>query len=130
MEAVRADKWLWAIRAFKTRGEAAKACQAGRVKRLGKKIKPSTTIRVGDRLEIPAKEANFIRELEVLELIDMRVAASVAVTCYKEWTDPERAEAARQIAREDRQFRREGSQGRMTKRDRRRWEDGKRGFFE
>lgn len=129
METVRADKWLWSIRAFKTRAEAAKACQAGRIRRLGRKLKASSTLKIGDRIFLPAKGVNYTRELEVLELIEMRVGAAEASACYQEHTDPSIAEEARKLAKEDRMFRKEGSQGRMTKRDRRIWEETKGGFF-
>lgn len=130
MDSVRVDKWLWAVRAFKTRSDAAKSCQSGRIRRMGRKLKASSMLRLGDRIFLPAKGANFTRELEIIKLIDMRVGAPEATTCYVEHTDPEVAAKARKKAKEDRMYRREGSQGRMTKRDRRIWEETKGGFFE
>ena len=51
-EEVRIDKYLWAIRAFKTRSEAADACTGNRVKVNDADAKPSKMIRIGDRIEV------------------------------------------------------------------------------
>lgn len=47
MEEVRIDKWLWAVRIFKTRTAASEACKKGRVLIGGTAVKPSRNIRVG-----------------------------------------------------------------------------------
>ena len=72
MEEVRVDKWLWAVRVFKTRSIATEACKKGRVSIGGVTIKPSRTIRVG---EVGAKRvAEFMENVtpqaqyELLEL--------------------------------------------------------------
>ena len=48
---VRIDKWLWAMRVFKTRTIATDACKKGRVTMGGVSVKPSRTIKVGDIIE-------------------------------------------------------------------------------
>jgi ribosome-associated heat shock protein Hsp15 len=128
MDTVRADKWLWAVRLFKTRSLAAKACESGRVKRAGHPLKPATPLRAGDLLEVPFPDGPGTRTVRVIELIAQRVGAPRARECCEESTPPE-VLAMRREAHADRRHRLEGEQGRPTKRDRRLL-DGHRGFFE
>ena len=51
-EAVRADKWLWAARFFKTRGLAAEACTGGKVEVNDQSAKPARPLRAGDLLRV------------------------------------------------------------------------------
>lgn len=118
MEGVRADKWLWAVRLFKTRALAAKACASGRVKRGGVALKPATLLRPGDSLEVPFPDGPGTRLVRVLELIERRVGAPAAAGCCEDLTPPA-ALAARLEALRERRLRRDGDQGRPTKRDRR-----------
>ena len=73
MEEVRVDKWLWAVRVFKTRSIATEACKKGRVSIGGVTIKPSRTIRVGEVITVrkPPIEYSF----RVLQLLASRVGA-------------------------------------------------------
>lgn len=87
MAGVRLDKWLWAARFFKTRSMASRACELGRIQSKGQPVKPGRDIRVGDVLQIRTEGGDFV--VEVLQLSDMRGAASVAQTLYKE-TDASR----------------------------------------
>lgn len=82
MKSVRADKWLWAARFFKTRALAAKACDLSRVRCSGQPAKPSREVHVGDLLVIETPGGNF--EVEVLALSDVRGPAAVAQTLYRE----------------------------------------------
>ncbi|MDE5724723.1 MAG: RNA-binding S4 domain-containing protein, partial [Duncaniella sp.] len=52
MNEVRVDKWLWAMRVFKTRTVATEACKKGRVLMGGVAVKPSRTIKVGDVVDV------------------------------------------------------------------------------
>ena len=72
---VRIDKWLWAVRLFKTRTLAAEACRAGHVEIAGQKVKPSRSVRVGEI--ISAHVGIITRTVRVLGLIEKRVGASI-----------------------------------------------------
>jgi len=128
MDAVRVDKWLWAVRMFKTRGLAAKACDGGRVKREGRSLKPASQLRAGDILTAPFPSGPGVRTLRVVELIDKRVGAPRAAECCEDLT-PAAMLDERVAALKERGRRREGEQGRPTKRDRRRSGKGG-GFFQ
>ncbi len=129
---MRVDKWLWAVRLYKTRSQASHDCSAGKVKRSGNHLKPSSSLKIGDLLEVPAPDNSHKREIKIIELIPKRVCASLAQAAYLDLTSAEiLAEAAeRRLAEKvNRQFRKEGDQGRLTKRKRRRWEDREGKFF-
>ncbi len=128
MEPVRVDKWMWAVRLFKTRGLAAKACESGRVKSGERVLKPSSELKGGELLELPFPEGPGTRVVRVLALIEKRVGAPEARAACEEITPPEVLEQ-RKIWSESRSHRLEGEQGRPTKKNRRRM-DQRRGFFE
>jgi ribosome-associated heat shock protein Hsp15 len=121
----RADKWLWAVRLFKTRGIAAEMCAAGKVKRLGQPLKASSSLQAGDVIELPFPEGPGSRVVVVITVIQQRVSAPQARSCYEDRTPAE--------AIEDRRLwneaRRDAPRGRPTKRERRDI-DRIRGFFE
>ncbi len=114
-DSVRADKWLWATRFFKTRGLAADACATGKVKRGGHPLKASTSIHPGDLLEIPFPEGPGVRSISVKAVISLRVAAPLAQACYEELTTEEVFENLKQWLT----AKHEAAKGRPTKRDRR-----------
>jgi len=128
METVRTDKWLWAVRLFKTRGMAARACESGRVKRDGRPLKPASPLRPGDVLQVPFADGHGTRTVAVIEPIDKRVGAPRAAECCDDRTPPE-VTAERIEHLRNRPRRRQGEQGRPTKR-RRRDIEGHRGFFQ
>ena len=128
-EPVRVDKWMWAVRLFKTRGLAAKACETGRVKAGERLLKAASELRGGELLELPFPEGPGTRTVRVLGLIDKRVGAPEARAACEEITPPEVTEQ-RKIWSESRALRLIGDQGRPTKKNRRQIEDQKRGFFE
>ena len=88
MDSVRVDKWMWAVRLFKTRGLAAKACESGRV-RTGERIfKAASELKGGELLELPFPEGPGTRVVRVLGLIDKRVGAPIAVECFVDHSPP------------------------------------------
>jgi ribosome-associated heat shock protein Hsp15 len=117
METVRIDKWLWAARFFKTRSEASKACDLGRVSCNAREAKPSRDVKPSDMLNIRNEAGDF--EIEVLQLSSVRGPATVAQTLYRE-TDASRI--ARAKAADERKAMMEFGgmpAGRPTKQDRR-----------
>jgi ribosome-associated heat shock protein Hsp15 len=87
MSRVRIDKWLWAARFFKTRSLAARACEFGKIECNGQPAKASRELRIGDMLHVKNESGEF--QVEVLVLSEMRGAAAVAQTLYRE-TDASR----------------------------------------
>jgi ribosome-associated heat shock protein Hsp15 len=65
LDSVRADKWLWAIRFYKTRALAGEVLGNGKVKRNGHVMKRSSSIHIGDVLEIPFAEGPGVRDILV-----------------------------------------------------------------
>ena len=114
-DSIRADKWLWATRFFKTRALAADACACGKVRRRGLAVKAAAGIHVGDLLEVPFAEGPGFREISVKAVIGTRVGAPEAQACYEDLTRPEVHEKLRLWLA----AKREASKGRPTKRDRR-----------
>jgi ribosome-associated heat shock protein Hsp15 len=90
------DKWLWAARFFKTRSLAAHACELGRIESNGQTAKAARAVRVGDRLRIKNDSGEF--QVEVLASSELRGAAAVAQTLYRE--SEESREARRKAAAE------------------------------
>lgn len=114
-ERVRIDKWLWAARFFKSRAQAARACELGRIVANGQAVKPAREVHAGDRLEIKNESGDF--EVDVLLLSEMRGPAAVAQTLYIE-TERSRELRARR-AEERKTMPRIETEGRPSKRDRR-----------
>ncbi len=111
----RADKWLWAVRLFKTRGIAADVCTTGKVRRLGHPVKPATALHVGDLLEVPYPEGPGVRLIRVRQTIEKRVgAAEAALACCDE--TPQADINARIFWQQQRD---QAPSGRPTKKDRR-----------
>ena len=119
---VRLDKWLWAVRFFKTRGLSADEIGKGRVQVNGQVAKASREVRVGDTIEL--RQGLVARTVIVKGASDQRGAAPVAKLMFEE--TPESIERRTQQALE-RRVNTEPSlaieQGRPTKRDRRQLAD-------
>lgn len=111
------DKWLWAARFFKTRSLAARASELGRIESNGKQAKPSRDVRVGDLLRVKNEGGDF--QVEVLIISDIRGAAAIAQTLYRE-TEASR-EFRLKLAEERKSMPHFGAlrEGKPSKRDRR-----------
>ena len=114
LETTRVDRWLWAVRLYKTRSVATDACRGGHVKVNGAPAKPSTTVRVGDRVEAHAHGRERI--FEVVAVIDKRVGAPAAAACLVDHSPPPPPREETPLP----PFLRAAGTGRPTKRDRRR----------
>ena len=115
-ESVRIDKWLWAVRLYKSRSLAIEACNAGHVKIGGNKVKPSRDVHAGERISVLA--GRVLRTVKVLAPLDRRVGAKLVSQFLEDLTPPE--EYAR--AREDAGVRFPTGFGRPTKKQRRQLE--------
>ena len=85
-EVTRVDRWLWAVRLYKTRSAATTALRGGHVRVNGAPARPATLVRPGDRIEIHLDHRERI--LEVVRIIDKRVGAPVAAECLVDHSPP------------------------------------------
>ena len=116
MEEVRIDKYLWAIRVYKTRTEATDACKGGKVRVNGADTKPSKPVKVGDT--IVARKGPVVYTYKVLQLIDKRQGAKLVPNYAENQTSAE--ELAKLRAPVETFFlKRDRGAGRPTKKDRR-----------
>lgn len=126
-EKLRIDKYLWAIRAFKTRSIATEACKAGRVKLNGQNLKPSHVVKVGEVYTV--QKGSDKKVVEVVALLERRVDAKTAVNFYKDLTPVEETLAYKSMFHSPTLSRDRGT-GRPTKRDRREIDELQEGWFD
>lgn len=115
-DAVRIDKWLWAVRLYKTRTLAAAACRSGQVRVDGQPVKASRELRVGNTLT--ARLGPVTRTVRVRAVLENRVGAAHVVEYLEDLTPPEELEKARAPGLHTPAWRPAGA-GRPTKRERR-----------
>jgi len=113
---VRLDKWLWAVRVFKTRALACAACRQRHVTISGLPAKPSREVRANEVVVV--RKDNLTRQFKVLQLLDRRVSAPKARAYAEDQTAPSELEKPRQPDFRPFLFRPKGS-GRPTKKERR-----------
>lgn len=116
MSADRIDKWLWAVRLFKTRSLAADACKAGSVEIGSHAVKPARDVREGETILV--KQGLIVRTLHVLGIPKNRVAAKLVATYCEDLTPPSEFEKVKEQRVQQTLARAKGS-GRPTKRERR-----------
>src|SRR5438045_7748418 len=92
-EKVRIDKWLWAVRLYKSRSMAIAACQAGHVKIAGQRVKPSREVHLGEI--ISARTGRVERTVKVLAMLEQRVGASRVSQFLEDLTPAEEYARAR-----------------------------------
>lgn len=118
---LRIDKYLWAIRLFKTRTLAAEACDSGKVKQSGKPVKASKAVMVGDEYEVKTESRKWV--VKVAALLHNRVAYSEAIKYYIDMTPQEEIERLKFEAASFHTGKRQSKIGRPTKKQRRELED-------
>jgi ribosome-associated heat shock protein Hsp15 len=120
---VRIDKWLWAVRLFKTRSQATDACKKGRIMVSNLQVKPSRMIKIGDIVQI--KKSPVTYSFKVLGLIEKRVGAKL-VAEYMENVTPKEELEILEMQKHMFSLQRDRGTGRPTKKERRDLDD----FFE
>ena len=116
MEGVRIDKWLWAVRIFKTRNQAAAACKGGRVKIDGQAVKASREIKTGE--EIRVSLTTYTRTIRVSALLEHRVGPKLVADYMEDLTPSEEFEKQKLKQELNTEYRKRG-EGRPTKKERR-----------
>ena len=113
---VRIDKWLWAVRIFKTRSQATDACRKGRVTINDSEVKPGKNVHTGDIVTV--KKDNILYTFRVTGVIGKRVSAKLATDNVENLTPAEELEK-KKIIRTGRYVFRPKGLGRPTKKERR-----------
>ena len=116
----RIDKYLWAIRIFKTRSLASDACKAGRVKLESQSIKPSYVVKQGDIFHIQKDQQKKI--VKVIDILDKRVDAPTAQKYYEDLSPADDAPKHFSVFTVP-VLKRDRGTGRPTKKDRREIDD-------
>ena len=112
----RIDKWLWAVRVFKTRTIAADACKKGRVMMGGVQVKPSRVVRPGDVVDV--KKPPITYSFKVLQAIENRVGAKLVPEVMENVTSADQYELL-EMNRISGFVNRQRGTGRPTKKERR-----------
>jgi len=113
---LRIDKWLWAVRIFKTRTLAGDACRAGKVKMDGFAVKPSRILKIGDIISVSIGPLN--KKVKVIALAHNRVSAKLVPGLLEDLTPPEEYERIKFMQELNAEKRDRGT-GRPTKKERR-----------
>src|SRR5579859_3795744 len=104
---VRIDKWLWAVRIYKTRSLATAACRDGRVTIAGQPAKPARDVKINDL--ILAKNGDITRTIKVLALLEQRVGAPMVKQFAEDLTPASEYEKKREPVLEPMFFRPKGA---------------------
>ena len=120
-EKLRLDKFLWAIRLFKTRTLAATACDTGKVKFDGAQAKASKHVSIGDEFEVKTEAKRW--RIKVTGLLEKRVAPAEAIKNYTDITPEEELQRLQYQAASFHTGKRQSKIGRPTKKERRNLDD-------
>ena len=113
---VRIDKWLWAVRIYKTRSLATEECRKGHVSIGNIPVKPSRLVHVGEILKV--RKSPITRTFRVLQLAEKRMPASLTMAHLEDITPPEELELL-DMQKNMRWITRDPGTGRPTKKERR-----------
>ncbi len=113
---VRVDKWLWAVRIFKSRSQATEACRKGRVAVNDSEAKPGRSVRRGDIVTV--RKDHITYTFRVTGILEKRVSAKLAAENMEDLTPPEEMERRKVTHSRPAIFRPKGL-GRPTKKERR-----------
>ena len=116
-EKLRLDKYLWAIRLFKTRTMAAAACDTGKVKFDGLQAKAARNVSIGDEYEVKTEAQRW--RIKVTGLLEKRVAYAEAIKNYIDITPEEELERVKFQPASFHTGKRQSKIGRPTKKERR-----------
>ncbi|RIH65247.1 RNA-binding S4 domain-containing protein [Mariniphaga sediminis] len=119
-ESVRIDKWLWAVRLFKTRSLATEACKKGRVFMGDLPVKPSREIHSGDVVKVRKQPVTY--SFKVLAVAEKRMSAKLTSDFVEDITPPEELEML-EMQKHMNWSSRERGAGRPTKKERRKLDD-------
>lgn len=126
MDDIRLDKYLWAVRVFKTRSDAADAIRNNRVLVNDAYAKPSREVKIGDRISVRRQAVTY--QYKVLDLVSSRQGAkNVPQYCLD--ITPEEERAKLNVPRETIFVFRDRGTGRPTKKERRELDSLMEGFF-
>ncbi len=114
---LRLDKYLWAIRLFKTRALATFACNQGKVKYQDDSAKPGKNVHIGDEYEVRTEEKRW--RIKVTGLLQNRLKFELASQYYRDITPPEELDRLKHQAASFYSGKRPSKIGRPTKKDRR-----------
>jgi len=115
-QGVRIDKWLWAVRVFKTRSLASETCRSGKVRILDQVVKPSRDLKAGEIITLSVPP--ITRTLKVVALTGNRVSAKLVPGFMEDLTPETEYQKLKGTKETDFEFRQRGI-GRPTKRERR-----------
>lgn len=118
---LRLDKYLWAIRLFKTRSLAAAACNSGKVKYQDEAAKPGKNVHLGDIYDVRTEGRRW--KIKVTGLLQNRLKYSEAINYYADLTPPEELERLEYQASVFHTGKRLSKIGRPTKKERRELDD-------
>ncbi|MGG9970227.1 RNA-binding S4 domain-containing protein [Ferruginibacter sp. SUN002] len=116
-EKIRLDKYLWAIRLFKTRSQAADACDKGKVKLNGDNAKAARSVNINDEYEVKTESKRW--KIKVTGLLEKRVQYSDAIKYYTDITPAEELDRIKFEAATFNTGKRLSKVGRPTKKDKR-----------
>lgn len=120
MSEARIDKWLWAVRIFKTRTIAAEACKKGRITMNGSQVKASRMVRPGDVIQVRKPPITY--SFKVLQAIEKRIGPKLVAEMMENVTTPDQYELL-EMSKISGFVDRSRGMGRPTKKDRRDLDD-------